>query len=132
MPFRHEYSDADDQQTLDRLQDVFEYVWLALVDMNQSSPSREQVARFIIEAHETGMSPEQMKDFVIHKFRWPVCHGLRRVVTYPQLRMERLQFLHPIIPPDQFPEVSRLSLSLAATSIWRRTSRTIMLRAMLW
>jgi hypothetical protein len=69
MPFRHEYSDADDQQTLDRLQDVFEYVWLALVDMNQSSPSREQVARFIIEAHETGMSPEQMKDFVIHKFR---------------------------------------------------------------
>jgi hypothetical protein len=69
MPFRHEYSDVYDQLTLDRLQDIFEYVWLAVVDIRRSPPSREQVARLIIEAHEAGMTPEQMKDFVIKKVR---------------------------------------------------------------
>jgi hypothetical protein len=69
MPFRHEYGDIYDQPTLSRLQDVFEYVWLAAVDAGRSPLSRERVARLIIEAHESGMTPEQMKDFVLKSVR---------------------------------------------------------------
>jgi hypothetical protein len=67
MPFRENYRHLYDASTLARLQDVFEFVWLATVDAGIVA-SRAHIARLIIEAHDAGMTPEGIKDSVLSKF----------------------------------------------------------------
>jgi hypothetical protein len=71
MPFRRGYEGVYSRDTLDRLQDVFEAVWLIVADA-QVSLSRESIVRMIRDAHEAGMSPDQIRQHVIYEvFRSP-------------------------------------------------------------
>jgi hypothetical protein len=65
MPFRKGYEGVYDQATLDRLQDILECIWLAIVDAGQTSVAREDVARMIISAYDSGMKLEVIGDSVI-------------------------------------------------------------------
>jgi hypothetical protein len=46
-----------DQATLERLQDILEFVWLAITDAVAPAMSRENVASLVLAAHESGMTP---------------------------------------------------------------------------
>jgi hypothetical protein len=61
VPFRKGYEGVYDQASLERLQEILEFVWLALVDGGTPPVSREDVARMIIAAYEQGVPPERMK-----------------------------------------------------------------------
>jgi hypothetical protein len=66
MLLRDAYKDGHDEATLTLLQDILEYVWLAIVDGDIcSGVTRESVARRIIAAHEAGLTPEAIKNRVI-------------------------------------------------------------------
>jgi hypothetical protein len=67
MPFRHDFGATLDEQQRLRLQDVFEFVWLALVDHGVLSVSRAKVAQIILEADESGMAPECIKDRLVRE-----------------------------------------------------------------
>jgi hypothetical protein len=49
---------------LARLQDIFEYVWLALADSGEPNISRNDLADMIIGCHEKGMTAEVIKEFL--------------------------------------------------------------------
>jgi hypothetical protein len=65
MPFRQGYEGVYDQATLARLQDVFEYIWLAITDTLAPLVSREDIARQVLAAHESGMPPDRIKEQVL-------------------------------------------------------------------
>ena len=64
MPFREGYGGVYDEATLARLQDIFEYVWLALSDLSEPKMSRDDLAGIIIGCHEKGTSAEAIKEFL--------------------------------------------------------------------
>jgi hypothetical protein len=64
MPFREGYAGVYDEATLARLQDIFEYVWLAMVDLGEAKTTRDELAGMIIGCHEKGMSAEASKEFL--------------------------------------------------------------------
>jgi hypothetical protein len=78
MPFRKGYEGVYDQATLARLQDVLEYVWLAITDTLAPSVSREEVARQVLAAHESGMPPERIKEQVLVELLQPKVRGTGR------------------------------------------------------
>ena len=78
MPSCKSYEGVDDQATLARLQDVFEYVWLAITDTLAPSVSREEVARQVLAAHESGMPPERIKEQVLVELLQPKVRGTSR------------------------------------------------------
>jgi hypothetical protein len=80
MPCRKGCEGDYDQATLARLQDVFEYVWLAITDTLAPSVSREEVARQVLAAHESGMSPDRIKEHVIVELLQPKVRGTGRSV----------------------------------------------------
>ena len=53
-----------DEATLARLQDVYEYVWLVMVDLGEPKITRDNLAGMIIGCHEKGMSAEAIKEFL--------------------------------------------------------------------
>jgi hypothetical protein len=66
MPFRQGYEGVYDHATLALLQDIFEYVWLAVADsLSSKEVTRDYIAHRIIAAHEAGLSPEAIKNRVI-------------------------------------------------------------------
>jgi hypothetical protein len=65
MPFRKGYEGVYDQATLDLLQDILEFVWLALSDAFAPSVSREKIAGMVLAAHNGGMTPDRIKEQVI-------------------------------------------------------------------
>jgi hypothetical protein len=65
MPFRHDFETVLDAQRRLWLQDVFEFVWLALVDHGVTSIPRAEVAQMILTADESGMAPESIKDRLV-------------------------------------------------------------------
>jgi hypothetical protein len=66
MPFRQGYEGVYDQATLALLQDIFEYVWLAVADsLSSTEVSREYIAHRILAAHEAGLTPEAIRNRVI-------------------------------------------------------------------
>jgi hypothetical protein len=64
MPFRDGYTRVYDKATLARLQDIYEYVWLAMVDLDEPKLTRDDLAGMIIGCHDKGMSAEAIKDFL--------------------------------------------------------------------
>ena len=64
MPFREGYNGVYDEATLAHLQDIFEYVWLAMVDLGEPKITRDDLAGMIIGCHEKGMSVEAIKEFM--------------------------------------------------------------------
>jgi hypothetical protein len=64
MPFREGYGGIYDEATLARLQDIFEYVWLALAHAGEPNMSRNDLAGMIIGCHEKGMTAEVIKEFL--------------------------------------------------------------------
>jgi len=64
MPFREGYGGVYDEATLSRLQDIYEYVWLALVDVGEPKITRDDLAGMIIGCYEKGMSAEAIKEFL--------------------------------------------------------------------
>src|SRR5215213_4189559 len=64
MPFREGYRGVYDEVTLARLQDIYEYVWLALVDLGDPKITRDDLAGMIIGCYEKGMSAEAIKEFL--------------------------------------------------------------------
>jgi hypothetical protein len=64
MPFREGYGGVYDEATLTRLQDIYEYVWLALVDLGEPKMNRDDLAGMIIGCYEKGMSAEAIKEFL--------------------------------------------------------------------
>ena len=78
MPFRKGYEAVYDQATLARLQDVFEYVWLAITDTLAPSVSREEVARQVLAAHESGITPDRIKEQVLAGLLQPRVRGTGR------------------------------------------------------
>jgi hypothetical protein len=71
MPFRKGYEGVYDQATLERLQDILEFVWLAITDAVAPSMSRENVASLVLAAHESGMTPERIKEHVLDEILEP-------------------------------------------------------------
>jgi hypothetical protein len=71
MPFRKGYEGVYDQATLERLQDILEFVWLAITDAVAPSISRDDLARLVLEGHEAGMSPDRIKEHVIRHILQP-------------------------------------------------------------
>ena len=72
MPFRKGYEGVYDQVTLTQLQDIFEFVWLAVADsLSCAEVSREYIAHRIIAAHEAGLVPEAIKNKVILELTQP-------------------------------------------------------------
>jgi hypothetical protein len=69
MPFKKGYSDQFDSPTRAGLQDVFEFVWLAVVDADLGPITRAELAEIIVKAHESGMKAEAIKDIVLHELR---------------------------------------------------------------
>jgi hypothetical protein len=67
MPFRKGYEGIYDQATLDQLQDVLEFVWLAIVADRRATLCRENVARMILTSHESGMTPVRIKEQVVRE-----------------------------------------------------------------
>jgi hypothetical protein len=67
MPFRKGYEGVYDQTTLERLQDILEFVWLAITDAVAPSISREDVARLVLDAHKVGMTPDRIKKHVLDR-----------------------------------------------------------------
>lgn len=65
MPFRKGYEGVYDQATLDLLQDILEFVWLAMTDAFAPSVSREKIAGMVVAAHKAGMTPDRIKEHVI-------------------------------------------------------------------
>ena len=61
MPFREEYAGVYDAGTLARLQDIFEYVWKEMIGGRAPIFDRDDVARMIIKAHDSGMDAETIK-----------------------------------------------------------------------
>lgn len=66
MPFRKGYVGVYDQPTLDQLQDILEFVWLAIAD-GTPPVSLEDVARMILAGHETGLTPDRIKEEVVRE-----------------------------------------------------------------
>jgi hypothetical protein len=64
MPFREGYAGVYDEATLVRLQDIYEYVWLAMVDLGEPRITRNDLAAMIMGCHEKGMSAEATKEFL--------------------------------------------------------------------
>ncbi len=67
MRFRKGYEGIYDQTTLERLQDILEFVWLAVNDAVAPSISREDVASLVLEAHKAGMTPDQIKKHALDR-----------------------------------------------------------------
>jgi hypothetical protein len=66
MLFRQGYNGIYDQETLTKLQDILEFVWLAIIDDGQAgSVSREEIARMIFAAYARDLSPESIQRAVI-------------------------------------------------------------------
>jgi hypothetical protein len=61
VPFHKSYEGVYEQATLDKLQDIFEFVSRAITDAGAPSVSPEDIARMVIDAHETGVPPDRMK-----------------------------------------------------------------------
>jgi hypothetical protein len=61
MPFREGYAGVYDAATLARLQDIFEYVWKEMIAGRVPVFDRDDVARMIIKAHDSGMDAEAIK-----------------------------------------------------------------------
>jgi hypothetical protein len=66
MPFRRGYESIYDRDTLDQLQEVFDAVWLIVLDAGVSL-RRDDIVRMILHAHEAGMSPTQIRQHVIYE-----------------------------------------------------------------
>jgi hypothetical protein len=62
MPFREGYGGVYDPVTLARLQDILEHVWQAMVDGKTPIFSRDDLARMIIKAYDSGMPAETIKE----------------------------------------------------------------------
>jgi hypothetical protein len=62
MPFREGYGGVYDPATLARLQDIFEHVWQAMVDGKAPIFSRDDLARMIIKAYDSGMPADAIKE----------------------------------------------------------------------
>jgi hypothetical protein len=75
MPFRKGYEGVYDQATLALLQDVFEYVWLAITDTLAPLVSREEIARQVLAAHESGLAPDRIKEQVLAELLRPKVTG---------------------------------------------------------
>jgi hypothetical protein len=71
MPFRQGCEGVYNQATLERLQDILEFVWLAITDAVAPSVSRETIAQRVLAAHEAGMSPELIKEHVLDEILQP-------------------------------------------------------------
>jgi hypothetical protein len=69
MPFKKGYSDQFDSPTRGELQDVFEFVWLAVVDADLGPITRAELAERIVNAHDSGMKPEAIKDAVLYELK---------------------------------------------------------------
>ena len=61
MPFRDRYIGVYDAATLAKLQNIFEYVWQEMIGGRAPIFDRDEVARMIIEAHDSGMDDETIK-----------------------------------------------------------------------
>jgi hypothetical protein len=70
MPFSKGYEGVYDQSTLKQLQDILEFVWLAIAD-GTATVSREDVASLVLAAHESGMTPERIKEHVLDELLQP-------------------------------------------------------------
>jgi hypothetical protein len=71
MSFRWDYRHVYDQQTLDRLEEVFDSVWPIVLDAGLSL-GRQDIVRMIVDAHEAGRSPPQIRQHLIYElFRKP-------------------------------------------------------------
>ena len=44
-------------------------MWLAVVDADLGPITRAELAELIVEAHESGMKPEAIKDAVLHELQ---------------------------------------------------------------
>jgi hypothetical protein len=44
-----------------QLQDVFDSIWQAMIDVKVPITSRDDLSRMIISSHEAGMEPETIK-----------------------------------------------------------------------
>ena len=64
MTFREGYGGVYDDATLARLQDIYEYVWLSMVDLGAPKITRDDLAGMIIGCHEKGMNAEAIKEFL--------------------------------------------------------------------
>jgi hypothetical protein len=67
MPFREGYGSIFDAPTRATLQDVFEFVWLAMTDAFAPSVSREKIAGMVVAAHKAGMTPDHIKEQVFNE-----------------------------------------------------------------
>jgi hypothetical protein len=61
MPFRDGYTGVYDAATLAKLQGIFEYVWQEMIDGRAPIFDRDDLARLIIKAHDSGMDAETIK-----------------------------------------------------------------------
>jgi hypothetical protein len=67
MPFRNGYEGVYDQATLNLLQEILEFVWLAMTDAFAPSVSREKIAGMVVAAHKAGMTPDHIKEQVFNE-----------------------------------------------------------------
>jgi hypothetical protein len=68
MPFEG-YGSVFDPPTRLKLQDVFEFVWLVVIDADLGAISRNELAALIVKAHNSGMQPEAIKDAVLYELK---------------------------------------------------------------
>jgi hypothetical protein len=61
MPFRDGYTGAYDAATLAKLQNIFEYVWQEMIGGRAPIFDRDELARMIIKAHDSGMDAQTIK-----------------------------------------------------------------------
>jgi hypothetical protein len=61
MPFRYGPPGAYDAATLAKLQNIFEYVWQEMIGGTAPIFNRDELARMIIKAHDSGMDAETIK-----------------------------------------------------------------------
>jgi hypothetical protein len=69
MPFKEGYVSDFDAPTRAELQEVFEFVWLAVIDADLGLISRNELAALIVKAHNSGMQPEAIKDAVLYELK---------------------------------------------------------------
>ena len=61
MPFREGYSGIYDATTLGRMQDIFDHVWKQMINGKAPIFARDDLARMIIKAHDSGMDAETIR-----------------------------------------------------------------------
>jgi len=64
MPFREGYAGVYDAATLIRLQNIFEHVWQEMIKGRAPIFDRDELARMIIKAHDTGMDADTIKSIL--------------------------------------------------------------------